>query len=374
MAIRRLTFAILATMLLAGDAESAIADEFTDHQDLTYFTRADGRRALIRTVDDWSQRRSQILDGMQQVMGSLPQPMPPVPLAVQVLEEHQEAGYLRRKIAYHTDDQKLRVRAWLLIPDVASKRREVSSAQAIKHPAVLCLHQTIRQGKDSVVGLADRPTLHYAKELAQRGYVALAPDYPSFGEHKPYDFDSGGYISGTMKAIYENMRAIDVLQALPEVDAQRIGCIGHSLGGHNTLFTAAFDTRIKAAVTCCGFTCFANYKQGDLRGWSSPRYMPLVASKYKNSADLMPFDFAEVIAAIAPRAVFVVAPLHDDNFNVAGVRNTLAAASSIYKLLGHPEQLQATYPDSNHDFPDASRQAAYEFLGRTLGLQSPPQR
>ena len=128
-----------------------------------------------------------------------------------------------------------------------------------------------------------------------------------------------------MKAIYDNTRAIDLLQSLPEVDADRIGCIGHSLGGHNSLFTAVFDERIKAVVTSCGFTSFHKYKGGDLHGWTGPRYMPLIATKYNYSPDQMPFDFAEVLAAIAPRAVFVVAPLHDDNFDVDGVRDVVAA-------------------------------------------------
>src|SRR5205823_5287536 len=106
---------------------------------------------------------------------------------------------------------------------------------------------------------------------------------------------------------------------------------------------------------------FHKYKGGDLKGWTSARYMPLIATKYKSSPDQMPFDFAEVIAAIAPRAVFVVAPLHDDNFDVNGVREVLATAAPIYKLLGVPEHLQAVHPDSAHDFPDAERKQSYEF-------------
>jgi hypothetical protein len=80
----------------------------------------------------------------------------------------------------------------------------------------------------------------------------------------------------------------------------------------------------------------------------------------------MPFDFAEVIAAIAPRAVFVVAPLHDDNFDINGVHDVLNAARPIYKLLGHPERLQAVYPESAHDFPDVERKLSYEFLDKIL--------
>ena len=177
--------------------------------------------------------------------------------------------------------------------------------------------------------------MHYALEFAKRGYVTLSPDYPSFGEHH-HDFDSDDYESGSMKAIYDNMRAIDLLQSLPEVDPERIGCIGHSLGGHNSLFTAVFDERIKAVVTSCGFTRFHKYKGGDLRGWTSDKYMPRIASALRQlSPDRMPFDFTEVIAALAPRPVFIVAPLADDNFAVDGVRDVVAAAQPIYELFDH---------------------------------------
>ena len=54
----------------------------------------------------------------------------------------------------------------------------------VRRPAVLCLHQTIAIGKDEPVGLGKNLELAYARELAARGYVALAPDYPNFGEYK----------------------------------------------------------------------------------------------------------------------------------------------------------------------------------------------
>jgi predicted dienelactone hydrolase len=347
----------LIFLLAFPSLASAEPPHYANHNDLSYYVRPDGSRAPIETPADWQQRRAHILAGMQEVMGPLPHPTSPVALDVQILEEHKDDGYVRRKIAYHTEDAKTRVHAWLLIP---------TGNASTKRPAVLCLHQTGPNGKDSVVGLTDRPTMHYAKELAQRGYVTLAPDYPSFGESKDYNFDADNYTSGTMKAIYDNTRAIDLLQSLPEVDPNRIGCIGHSLGGHNTLFTAAFDERIKAAVTSCGFTSFHKYKGGDLRGWTSPRYMPLIKTKYKLSPDKMPFDFAEVIAAIAPRAVFVNAPLHDDNFDIEGVREVLNAAQPIYNLLGATGHLEAVHANSAHDFPDAERKLSYEFIDRIL--------
>ena len=111
---------------------------------------------------------------------------------------------------------------------------------------------------------------------------------------------------------------MDLLQSLPEVDGERIGAIGHSLGGHNAMFTAAFDERIKAVVSSCGFCSFAKYYGGNLTGWTSDRYMPRIATVYGKDPKKVPFDFTDVLIAIAPRAVLAVAPVKDDNFAVEG--------------------------------------------------------
>ena len=223
------------------------------------------------------------------------------------------------------------------------------------------------QGKDEPAGLSGQQTLHYAHQLAQRGYVCLAPDYPSFGE---YDFDFGKpddtYASGSMKAVWNNVRAIDLLETLPQVDRDRIGCIGHSLGGHNALFTAVFDQRLRAVVTSCGFTAFDRYYGGDLRGWASTRDMPRIQQVYLNDPRRVPFDFHEVLAAIAPRALLVSATLHDDNFDVNGVREVMREVSKVYTLLKRDDKLKVLHPDAPHDFPDSARQAAYQWLDEQL--------
>jgi pimeloyl-ACP methyl ester carboxylesterase len=340
-----------ACQLLAGVAEQP---HYLEHQDLSYVIAEHGARQPITSTGDWELRRTHILAGMQQVMGPLPTSNAAAPFDIRTLETHALDGLLRRKISYPASDPARRVHAWLLTP---------TDSHGL--PAILCLHQTVPEGKDSPAGLADRKTMHYALELARRGYVTLAPDYPSLGE-SAYDFQADDFASGSMVAIVDNMRAIDLLQSLPEVDPDRIGCIGHSLGGHNGLFTAAFDARIKAVVTCCGFTRFARYKGGDLTGWCGPRYMPLVEAQFGKSPERMPFDFGEVLAAIAPRAVHIVAPLHDDNFDVEGVREAVASAQPIFELLKMEKNLSVSYPDCAHDFPDEERELAYDTLDRAL--------
>jgi dienelactone hydrolase len=335
----------------------AATPTYSEHQDLSYYLDARGQRHSIRTIADWEIRRAQVLEQMQAVMGPLPKPAVPVPLEVRVLEEARVGPLVRRKITYHTDSPLRRVSAYLFLP---------AERTMAKLPAVLCLHQTVAIGKDEPAGLGANRNLQYALELAQRGYVTLAPDYPSFGEYR-YDFDPKyGYASGTMKAIYDNVRALDLLQSMPQVDPDRLGCIGHSLGGHNTMLTAAFDPRIKALVSSCGFTRFHKYYGGKLKGWASPRYMPRIATVYGNDPDRVPFDFTEIVASFAPRAFLASSPTHDSNFDVSGVRDVIAAARPIYALFGVPENLQVNYPDSQHAFTPEARKVAYEFLDRHL--------
>ena len=168
-----------------------------------------------------------------------------------------------------------------------------------------------------------------------------------------------------MKAIEDNVRAVDLLTSLPEVDPERIGCIGHSLGGHNTLFTAAFDPRIRVMVSNCGFTAFGSYYGGDLTGWSSKTYMPRIPSYggWRN----MPFDFHEVVAALAPRPFLAIAPISDSNFEVKGVREVMESAGGVYRLLGAGEKLALLTPDCGHDFPPEAREKAYGWFDRWLG-------
>ena len=299
-------------------------------------------------------------------MGNLPEKSS-APLDLRILEEESVGGIKRQKITFVSEvfaGEPDRVSAYLLLPD-GSRRTGKKAA------AVLCLHQTTRIGKGEPAGVGGKPDLHYALELAQRGYVTLAPDYPNFGG---YEFDpyAHGYASATMKGIVNHRRAIDLLQSLPEVDPERVGVIGHSLGGHNALFLAAFDDRVKVIVTSCGFTSFAKYMKGDLTGWSHKGYMPRIADRYAKDPKQMPFDFSDILVSLAPRAVFINAPLRDDNFEVSGVKDCVEAALPVYDKVFHAKKkLKVLYPSSAHEFPVAVRRASYRFLDRSLDQSSP---
>jgi len=294
-------------------------------------------------------RRRKLLARMELVMGPLP-PRSRLPTSMVVLETGELLGVTWRKITF-LGDLEDPVPAYLMLPETRGRRA----------PAMLCLHQTVRIGKGEPAGFGGNSNLHYAQELAARGYVTLAPDYPNFGDYK-FDPYAHGYASATMKGIRNHMRAITVLESLPEVDRRRIGSIGHSLGGHNTLFLAAFEPRLRAMVTSCGFTSFPKYKGGDLTGWSHKGYMPRIAERYGKDPKQMPFDFPELLASLAPRPLFINAPVGDTNFDVGGVKDCVERARLLYP----PERLVAVHPDSGHEFPPEIRQQAYRFLDRWL--------
>ena len=346
---------------LAGAALTAVAlaaapaPPYPDKTKLLVYRDADGKEHPVRTAADWAKRRAHILAHMQEVMGPLPDESRKVPLDVKVEEVKDLGGYVRKKLTFAVEKGD-RLPAYLLIPKKLGG----------KAPAALCLHPTSRPlGKGIPTGFGDKTDRQYAVHLVERGYVCLAPDYVNMGEYK-FDAYENGYASATMKGIWNHMRCVDLLQSLPEVDGEHVGVIGHSLGGHNSMFVAVFDPRIKCVVSSCGFCSFPTYMKGNLAGWSHDGYMPRIRSVYELKPEKMPFDFTEVVAALAPRAFLAVAPAKDHNFDVGGVKDCLAAAKPVYELLGAGEKLKGYFPDAGHDFPDDARKVAYEWMDRWL--------
>lgn len=345
--------------LLGAACGSALAraDNPARHPLMTFPDKT-GAWEPVKTPADWARRRKAILAAMQTIMGPVPGAEKRCPLDTQVLDETDMGSYVRRAITYASEPGS-RVPAYLLIP-----KRLLGTANA-KGNAVLCLHPTDNTiGCKVVVGLGGKEHRQYAVELAERGFVTLAPAYPLLADYQP-DLAGLGYVSGTMKAIWDNMRGLDLLDSLPFIRPRNYAAIGHSLGGHNSVYTAVFDERIQAVVSSCGLDSFADYKGGDITGWTSTRYMPRLAD-YEGRSSETPFDFDELLAALAPRPVMISAPLHDANFRAASVDRITTAARAVYALHGVPNALVVEHPDGEHDFPDAIREKAYAFIAAAL--------
>jgi dienelactone hydrolase len=350
-----------------------------DPSQLLVYRDSQGQLQPVQSPLDWGLRRQHILENMQQVMGPLPGPERRIPLSIQVLEQLETDDYIRQKITYAAEPGD-RVPAFLLLP----KRRTKPTA------AMLCLHPTSPLGKSQLVGVDGIPTRFYAHELAQRGYVCLVPDYPSFGEYE-YDFQTAGkdYVSGTMKGIWNHVRGLDVLESLPQVDRDRIGCIGHSLGGHNALFVAAFDQRIRALdeaylkdmnkraaeynvrqllIVVHGEGRLGAPNPGDRKKAVSNHRKWLVAAEALGCHSIEVDTHSEgtpeeQLGRVAEGLAALCEDADKHHINVlAGCRSRPSRDAGWL--------LQVSEPDTGHDFPDEIRAEVYQWLDEKLGRSS----
>jgi pimeloyl-ACP methyl ester carboxylesterase len=342
---------------------AALAPARLPRENLLVFHNDSGAVVPVKSKADWEKRRAEIVAAFQTVAGKLPGADKKCPLDMKVLEETDRGSYVLRKIEYSSEPGG-RVPAFLAVPKSAL-------AEGKKAPAVLCLHPTDNTvGNGVVVGLGGKANRQYASELAERGYVTLSPNYPLLARYQP-DIRQLGWESGTLKAVWDNMRGLDLLDSLPYVQAGKYATIGHSLGGHNSVYTALFDDRLKVIVSSCGLDSYLDYYGGvesvwmPEKGWCQLRYMPKLA-EYRGRLAEIPYDFHELIGALAPRHVFIAAPLKDSNFKHDSVDRVVAAARPVYELLGAAGNLEVSHPNCEHDFPDEMREKAYVLIDRVL--------
>jgi dienelactone hydrolase len=330
---------------------------------LLVFHGRHGEVLPVKSTADWQERRVEILRGFESVAGRLPGREKRCALDVRI-EERKDCGSYERRLITYASEPSSRVPAYLLIP------KEALTAKR-QFPAVLALHPTdMEYGNRVVVEKMRDHYRPYAHDLAERGFVTLSPAYPQLANYQP-DLKALGWQSGTLKAVWDNVRGIDLLDSLPSVKHGKYGAVGHSLGGHNAIYTAVFDDRIKIVVSSCGFDSYLDYYDGNPanwqpeRGWCQTRYMLRLAD-YRGRLAEIPFDFSELLGALAPRLVFVNAPLRDDNFKWRSVDDVVKAASAVYRLYGVPGNLKVEHPDCAHDFPEAVREQAYRLLEEKL--------
>jgi dienelactone hydrolase len=361
---------------ISQETRPEVTSDQTGQAGLADLLQHEGRK--ITTPEGWEPRRAYIGGLLEAFLGTPPARKPP--LAVKVLEETTQDGYTRRKLLYQTEPGEF-VPAYLLIPAKLSGRA----------PAVVCPHQTVQEGMLEPAGLAGNARLHMALALVRRGYVTLTYDAACFGER--HDPQSGHYGDAIpfyrkhphwalmSKMAWDLSRAVDYLETLDFVDPHRIGAIGHSHGGYTTLFAAALDARIRVAVSSCGYDTFRY--DGNAYRWSHatallPRLGFYSTSPYINLKSFVglpdaetiqiPFDMHELLALIAPRALFLSTSDEDAIFPNGGwsARQSLARLEPLYKLFGAEDRLGSYFFRGGHGFPPDAAERAYLWLDRWL--------
>lgn len=284
------------------------------------------------------------------------------------LQEHEavevDGVYVRKLISYQVEEKE-RAHAYLGIP----LKRDG------KLPGVVALHGTYKQGKERAAGLVDNPDKAYLDHLCRRGYVVIAPDHFVAGHRippeGPYDttrfYQKHPNWTAVGKFTYEHSIAVDVLQSLSEVDPERIGALGHSLGGHGTLFLAAYDNRIRAAACNCGGSFLRHNDK--VEAWSRDHWY--VYFKHLRlgllEGKLPPIDFHEIMALAAPRAFLDVSALNDGNGLTQRQRALmLMKVMDVYELENAANNFSLYIHGAEHSVPHASRALIYAWMDTHL--------
>ena len=155
-----------------------------------------------------------------------------------------------RQLVSYESERDLPVEAYLLRPAGADRGR----------PGVVVLHSTAAWTIRQPAGLEGPEEKHIGLHLARRGYVTFCPRNFVWQHGRPDKLDVAvdwlrqrhPGVTGMAKMLFDARRAVDLLCAQPDVDLRRIGAIGHSLGGKEVLYLAAFDERVCASVSSEG--------------------------------------------------------------------------------------------------------------------------
>ena len=319
-----------------------------------------------------------------------PEPTPP---RAEVVERVERDTHIRERVLFNTAPH-FRVAAYVLIPRNLRGRA----------PAMVDLHShggMFLFGKEKVIDLGrnhgamtdyhrrnyeGRPT---ATELVRRGYVVISIDAFMFGERRlmmdadlKHGWDRSRYSLEDVRVLnlacrskettlaksmawagltwpgivfWDDIRTVDYLVSRPEVDPNRIGCLGVSMGGWRTCFLAALDERIQAACVTGFMSTFRPMIQAHVDTHSWVHFVPGLA-RY--------LDLPDVATLHAPKPLLVQQCTQDRLFPAAGMRDSVQRIADVYAKAGAKDRFTGRFYDVTHIFNRAMQDDAIDWFDR----------
>ena len=275
------------------------------------------------------------------------------------IEDIDKGNYIQKIVEYNVEENE-RVKSYLLVPKNITKA-----------PGILAIHQHHGNwdvGKSEVVGLTNDSMYSYGVDLVNRGYVVIAPDIICFEDRK----DDGKFnVDTESKSKYERYKfcdyllkgsslqtktihdlsvAVDVLESLNYVDSDKIGAIGHSLGGQEAIWIEWYDKRIKVGASSCGLSMMKDIIENKIIH-SFFLYVPSML-KY--------CDYDEIIREITiDRKLIMSSGLKDERHcPISGIK-------TIERNNNNPNFKSIIF-DGDHQFGGNEKNIIYRYIDDTL--------
>ena len=345
-------------LLLAAITFMPLLESMTKADETLPATNAERWLASVKTPDfvvpatwdAWQSKRVEIRANLWKLLGDLP-PRPAKP-EVKILEREDGDGFTQEKIEFD-NGAGAAVRGYLFLPKNAKG----------KVPAILYCHWHGGQydiGKQEMLQINATP-VPAGPTLAKLGYAVLGIDAYGFGERNgqgPGEEKGGaGELTASKFQLWagrslwgmivrDDLMALDYLCTRPEVDAERVGVTGISMGSTRAWWIMALDDRPKAAVCVACMTRYRDLIQtGALKAHGIYYFVPGM---------LQHFDTESVIALAAPRAMLFMTGDKDSGSPVEGVKTLAAKVAPVYQLAGKSANFESIiYPDTGHVYlPD----------------------
>jgi len=240
----------------------------------------------------------------------------------------------------------------------------------------------------------------WANEIARKGYVVLVHDAFDFASRRvliknmtpigwgaaktaglsdddpensdnieKYNRWAGGHEDILSKSLFcagttwpgvflsEDQRALDVLSARDDVDANRIGCAGLSGGGLRTVYLGGLDPRIKCAVAVGFMTTWKDFilTKSFTHTWMT--YTPLLP-KY--------LDFPEILGLRVPLPTMVLNNNEDQLYSLSEMKRADSILESVFKKAGSLDKYRCNFYPGKHKFDIKMQEDAFNWFDRWL--------
>jgi dipeptidyl aminopeptidase/acylaminoacyl peptidase len=359
---RCLTFCLGTFFSLGSDAETVKTNSTA-----SLWMESAGPVPALRvpaTKAEWDRQKTAIRAELWKLLGKLPDG--PRELKIETLSTEQRDGYRVEKFRLD-NGAGASVPGYFLLPNGAKKS-----------PAILYCHWhggEYEIGKEEIFRSAHTPEIP-AEALTKRGYAVMTIDAYCFGERNgqgpggPSEKGSAGEMTASKFNLWverslwgmilrDDLIALDYLCRRPEIDPERIGVTGISMGATRTWWLMALDDRLKAGVAVA---CLTRYQ--DLIATEGLRYHGIY---YFVPGMLNHFDTEAVVACVAPRPLLCMNGDQDGGSPVEGIRKTEGAVRPVYNLCGAGQNFESLiYPNIGHVYLPEMWQRMLEWMDRNV--------